>query len=41
MFCRRVGQPGGDRVAKLRELLVIVGVEALRFDEFPETFDEV
>ena len=37
----RVGQTRGDHIAKRRELRVIEGVEALRFDEFPETYDEV
>ena len=41
MLCRRVGQARGDRIAKLGKLLVIVGAEALRFDECPETFDEI
>ncbi len=32
---------GGDGLAKLRKCFVIVGIQALGFDEFPQTFNQV
>ena len=41
MLCRGRIQAGGEGLTKLRKRFVIAGIQALGFDEFPQSFNQV